>query len=208
MRNSIFCIRPMGENDLESVVTIHQKSFRGFFLTFLGHSFLKVFYSFVLSEKRSISIVAESFEDKKVVAFVVGTTEPEGFYSRAIRREGMAFIVAAIPAIVKDPRIITRLFRALKKPKEARENIGDCELMSIAVLPNTSSNGVGTKLEAAFCEEAKKRKAKMITLTTDKRNNDHVNMFYKKCGYSVYDSFVTPEGREMNRYIKDIFSEI
>jgi len=202
--NNDFFIRAMSKNDLEQVVAVHLKSFRGFFLTFLGHDFLKVFYSFALSEAKSIAIVAEMNETPKIIGFVVGTTEPSGFYTRAVRKKGASFALASVPAAIKEPRIIVRLFRALKKPKEAKESIGDCELMSIAVLPNTSSRGVGSKLEAAFYEKAKGKRAKMITLTTDKCNNDHVNKFYEKCGYSVYNSFVTPEGREMSRYIKAI----
>ena len=199
-----FGIRAMDKNDIDQVVRIHLESFEGFFLTFLGSSFLSTLYSFLVAEEQSISFVACSTQDDRIVGFVVGTLEPSSFYRRAIRSRVLTFALSAIPALLKDPRILGRLVRAFTKPKEMDAIQADCELMSIAVLPDYASKGIGRKLEAAFTDEARRHNAHSITLTTDKLNNDVVNRFYESCGYVVYDSFVTPEGREMNRYMKKI----
>jgi len=199
-----FEIRPMNKSDINEVVRVHLESFQGFFLTFLGPSFLSVLYSFLAADKQSISFVACSTQDTRIVGFVVGTLEPSSFYRKAIRSRVLTFALSAVPAVIRDPRILGNLVRALCKPKEMDAIPADCELMSIAVLPDYASKGIGRKLEAAFTNEARRHNAHSITLTTDKLNNDVVNRFYESCGYVVYDSFVTPEGREMNRYMKKI----
>jgi hypothetical protein len=66
-------LRLMQAKDIDQVVVVHIKSFQGFFLTFLGAPFLKAFYSFIRSERKSISIVAESLQDHKIIGFVVGS---------------------------------------------------------------------------------------------------------------------------------------
>ena len=197
-------LRGMNKEDLDYVVSIHLEAFCSFFLSFLGSRFLHVLYSFIQSDSKSISIVAERIHDNRIVGFVVGTLEPSSFYRRAIRSRVLTFALSAIPALLKDPRILGRLVRAFTKPKEMDAIQADCELMSIAVLHDYTSKGIGRKLEAAFTNEARRHNAHSITLTTDKLNNDVVNRFYESCGYVVYDSFVTPEGREMNRYMKKI----
>ena len=198
------CIRGMNVEDVDNLVSIHLEAFRGFFLSFLGRSFLYVLYSFIQSDSKSISMVAERIHDKRIVGFVVGALEPSSFYRRAIRSRVLTFAVSAVPALLRDPRILGHLIRALAKPKEMEAVPADCELMSIAVLPEYANKGIGRKLEAAFTNEALRHGAHSVTLTTDKLNNDVVNKFYERCGYVVYDSFVTPEGREMNRYMKKI----
>ncbi len=197
-------LRSMQAKDIDQVVVVHMKSFQGFFLTFLGAPFLKAFYSFIRSERKSISIVAESLQDHEIIGFVVGSLEPSGFYSRAIKKKLFSFLIASLPAFLQNPRIIGRLLRALKKPKEMKKVPADCELMSIGVLPEWASQGIGKELEKAFSREAKNKNARCITLTTDKINNDYVNKFYEKCSYVLFDSYVTPEGRAMNRYIKSL----
>jgi len=192
----------MTKHDIDQVVGVHLESFKGFFLTFLGRRFLRVFYSFMIFDAKSISIVAEYGQNNQVIAFVVGALEPSSFYSRAIRARIFQFACASFPAFIKNPRILGRLIRALVKPKEMKTIPADCELMSIAVLPQYANQGIGRELEAFFINEAKRHNVHAITLTTDKFHNDGANKFYEKCGYVVYNTYVTPEGREMNRYIK------
>ena len=83
-----------------------------------------------------------------------------------------------------------------------KKNIGDCELMSIFINKKYNGLGFGTLLEKAFCLEAKNRGAKIVELTTDKKNNENVNKFYIKNGYILIQNYITKENREMNKYIK------
>lgn len=196
-------VRRMEPPDVRGVVQAHLGSFRDFFLTFLGAGFLKVLYSFFMEDTSSIAIVA-TIPGNKIIGFVAGTSEPKGFYSRAIKKSWWRFAFASMPACIKKPIILPRLVRALRKPRESGELPGDCELMSIGVLPIYKGLGIGKMLEERFVEEARKKGSNAIELTTDRDGNESTNRFYLSRGYMLHDSFSTPEGRKMNRYVKHI----
>ncbi len=195
-------IRFMTNQDISAVVAIHIEAFPGFFLTSLGATFLKVFYSYFLQEKSGIALVAAN--GKEIVGFVAGSIEPEGFYKRIITTRMIRFGLVALPAVVARPRILSRLLRALKKPMEVANEPGDCELMSIAVRPIMIGQGVGRKLEKTFCDEASRRGARSVELRTDASGNDAVNSFYLSSGYRIHEVITTPEKRKMNLYTKDL----
>jgi colanic acid biosynthesis glycosyl transferase WcaI len=54
-----------------------------------------------------------------------------------------------------------------------------------------------------WLDEVKSRGSKGAFLTTDAENNDSINKFYQKIGFTLESSYSTPEGRKMNRYIYD-----
>ncbi len=196
-------IRYIEPSDIKGVVNAHLSSFKNFFLTFLGPSFLKVLYSFFMEDTSSIALVA-TIPGNKIIGFVVGTSEPKGFYSRAIKKRWWRFALASIPACIRKPTILPRLLRALRKPRESGELPGDCELMSIGVIPIYKGRGIGKMLEERFVEEARNKGSLAIELTTDRDENESTNRFYLSRGYILHDFFITPEGRKMNRYVKYI----
>ena len=76
--------------------------------------------------------------------------------------------------------------------------------MSIAVAPEAQGLGAGQLLVDAFLIEASHRNLNQVVLTTDKQNNERVNLFYCKYGFKLERSFFTHEGREMNEYSFDV----
>ena len=197
--------RPMRETDLDDVVRVHISAFSSFFLTFLGARFLREFYSFALFDQPGIAFVAE--KENRVVGLVVGSTEPAGFYRRAIRSRWFAFALASLPALTRKPSILMRLVRNFSKPKKAQEVSPDCELMSIAVSPGDAGRGIGRVLLDAFCSRAFAQGARCISLTTDSDNNHSVNRFYINNGFVLRRALTTPEGRRMNIYEKTAFGD-
>jgi len=195
-------IRLMRAGDCAAVVAIHLSSFQGFFLTFLGRQFLGELYAGILDDSSGFAFVFD--EHGRTVGFVAGTDHPAGFYKRLIRKRWWRFGLASLPALIKKPHVVLRLFRALSMPNQMTAENGHVTLMSIAVLPGEQNKGIGRLLAKAFLEEARKRGLHKVDLTTDKFNNDSVNAFYLREGFSKSRSFVTPEGREMNEYVIDL----
>ena len=193
---------------IKDVVNVHLESFSGFFLTFLGKRFLTLFYKGVIREPTGIGLVylenLENLENNKVIGFVVGMMNPSGFYSRLLRRDWFRFGIASIPAVLKKPKSVFRLLRALTRPSTTPKDPTVAELSSIAVLPEYQSKGIGKNLVNAFIQEVKKREGKFIYLTTDACNNEPVNYFYQKIGFKLKRSFETPEKRKMNEYWYEI----
>jgi ribosomal protein S18 acetylase RimI-like enzyme len=199
MNNVMSPVRMMRDDDIMGVVGIHLNSFQGFFLTFLGSRFLYELYAGVLEDKSGISFV--SFDADRLTGFVAGTSEPVGFYRRLLRRRWWRFAWASIIPVLKNPLIIPRLWRALRKPLEVQNQTNTGTLMSIAVSPEVQGTGFGQVLVKAFLEEASRRGLKNVDLTTDKLTNDHANQFYQRMGFKCSRTFITPEGREMNEYV-------
>jgi ribosomal protein S18 acetylase RimI-like enzyme len=188
------------------VVEIHLRAFPGFFLTFLGPGFLHEFYAGLLLDLTGIMLGA--FDGDRLIGFVAGTVEPAGLYSRLIRRRMVRFALAAVKPLVRRPTILARLWRALRKPAESQA-LGEktALLMSIAVDPSAQNKRAGEMLLEAFCAECAQRDARRVCLTTDKDSNDLVNRFYERRGFVVTRTFVTPEGRTMNEYTRNLLDE-
>lgn len=195
-------IMQMTINSLDDVVDIHLKSFKGFFLTFLGAKFLNVYYQSVVNHKDAIKFLY--IEDSTIKGFIVGTMNPSGFYTALLKQDWFRFGIAALPAVLKKPQSSSRLLRAFAKPTQTLKDRGIVELSSIAVLPDAQKGGIGEKLLNAFVNEAEKRGAKAVYLTTDAYNNEAVNGFYQKHGFAVRRVFETPDKRVMNEYWLDI----
>jgi hypothetical protein len=70
-------IKRMASADVSAVVQVHLDSFPGFFLTFLGPTFLRELYVATLADSSGISFVAE--DGNGICGFVAGTAQPAGF---------------------------------------------------------------------------------------------------------------------------------
>jgi GNAT superfamily N-acetyltransferase len=179
------------------------KSFPGFFLTSLGPRFLLLLYAGFASEPKGICIAAE---DGVTVGFAAGTTAPDVFFGRLLRRQGWRFAIAAIPGLLRDPGFVARkclgaLFYRGEKPTGLKNA---ALLSSLAVAPTCGGRGIGQQLVQAFAEEARRQGCSAIYLTTDEADNERVNRFYAKCGFVLRDSFKRPGRRVMNRWVMDL----
>lgn len=192
-------IRPMQTFDIKDIVRIHLESFQGFFLSSLGSRFLHEFYSSVLREKSNISFV--SYYGDLVSGFVVGTSEPIGFYWRTIKGNWYKYIFACVLQVIKNPITVYKLMLRGTQVGETDFKDDQTLLMSIAVDPKFQKQGVGRQLIEAFLSEAKLRGHSSILLTTDAVENDSVNKFYINLGFHLSQSFYTREKRQMNEYV-------
>lgn len=191
-------IRRMQSPDLDAVIHVHMDAFQGFFLTFLGTSFLREFYTGVCEDQSGIAIV---YEHESVSGFVVGTVQPSGFYRRLIQKRWWKFGIASLLPVMRKPSIIPRLLRAFTLPADmSATQINTGTLMSLAVKRNCQGRGIGKQLVSAFLEDSRKRQIEVVNLTTDAIDNEATNEFYSKIGFTCARTFATPEGRLMNEY--------
>lgn len=199
-------IKRMKLKDVPAVVSIHLESFPGFFLSFLGSYFLRLYYSGICIASEGIAFVYWD-DGGNPLGFVAGSINPRRFYERLFKRYWLHFIMASLKALWQKPRIIFKLARVLFYP--SRNPIGDnmAGLYSLAVHPRSQSNGIGKQLVAAFIDEARKRNVQRIFLTTDADHNDKINFFYQKRGFLFARRYTTPEGRRMNELWMELKSE-
>ncbi|MBN2345269.1 MAG: GNAT family N-acetyltransferase [Candidatus Aminicenantes bacterium] len=197
-------IRPLRESDLEPVVEIHLASFPGFFLSFLGPGFLKLFYRSFLEDPLGIAYVAAG-EDGGLLGCVVGPLRPAGYFKRLLKRCWWSFCLASLPALARRPGIALRLLRAVRYRGDAPGGVDSRRalLSSIAVAPSAQGRGIGRELVEAWLGEARRRGAPGAFLTTDAEGNDAVNAFYRRLGWRLADSYTAARGRRMNRFVFD-----
>ncbi len=189
-------------NIIKDIVDVHIKSFPNFFLTFLGSNFLFLLYKMVSKEKNGILIVAK--DSNKVVGFVAGVIDQYEFFKKLVFKYKWKFAFTSVKAILKKPKILARLLRALKRSDESIRYSSKTYLMSIAVHPAYQGRGIGKILIEELFKEVIKKGGISVCLTTDKNNNDKVNKFYINLGFKLVRSYKTPEGREMNEYFKSL----
>jgi ribosomal protein S18 acetylase RimI-like enzyme len=199
MKTVFLPLVPMRPEHIPAVVQAHIDSFPGFFLSFLGPRFLSLYYAGICAAPEGIGFVYLNTSGVPA-GFVAGSSNPRGFYSRLLKRDWLRFSFASAGAIIRKPSVIGRVTRGLFHP--GGNPVGDdvAGLFSIGVLPELQGTGAGKKLVQAFLRETTKRGCKRMFLTTDRDDNDAVNAFYQKLGFSIERQYETPEGRRMNEY--------
>lgn len=196
-------IRTTTNGDLSHLCSIHGESFPGFFLTSLGPRFLRLLYAGFAHEPGGICIVVE--DKGVVVGFAAGTTAPDVFFGRLLRRQGWRFALAAIPGLLRNPGFVARkCFGALFYRGEQPAGLANAALLSsLAVSPACGGQGLGQQLVQAFADESRRQGCSAIYLTTDEADNARVNRFYAKCGFVLRDTFKRPGKRVMNRWVME-----
>jgi ribosomal protein S18 acetylase RimI-like enzyme len=195
-------VREMAEGDVLRVAEIHLRGFPGFFLTFLGRRFLRQLYLAIVADPSGIAFVFDG--DRGIIGFVAGSSDASGLYSKLLRGRWWTFAAAALPAAIRRPTIVPRLVRALAKPYAEVRPPGTGKLMSLCVDPEAQRRGVGKALVDAFLGEARRRGLRSVVLETDADGNEAVNAFYGRQDFDLVRRFRTPEGREMNEYVREL----
>lgn len=189
---------------VDTLVRIHTEAFPNFFLSSLGPGFLRNFYLGYLTDETAVSVVAVRAGGEPVGG-VVGTVQPAGFYSRLLRKRGFHFALAAAGASLRRPRTIPRLLRAMNyRGDSSGSGSGGALLASICIDPAYQGTGLGRRLLGEWEAAATRKGSHSAYLTTDAVGNDGVIRFYEKAGWVSVGSFVTDEGRKMNRYEKGL----
>ena len=187
------------------IAEIHLNSFKGFFLTTLGFSFLKAYYKTCAKSEDAISICAIDNETGKLLGFCVGCYHSKGFNKKLILSNLRIYSYQVFILLFNKPLALIRLFKNLAKVIEGLNDDGNyAELLSIGVLPDKNGLGIGKKLLSEFEIEVKRKGVNKITLTTDADANENVLQFYKKSGYKVFYDFTTYPNRKIFKLIKNI----
>jgi GNAT superfamily N-acetyltransferase len=195
-------LEPLASRHIEQAVCVHLLAFPGFFLSFLGPRFLREFYASFLADPVGIGFVALS-SSGDVIGAVLGPLNPQGYFGRLLRRRWWAFCLASIGAVGRHPACLKRLLRAVFYRGEVPSGPVRALLSSISVSPSAQGHGVGKALIHRWVEETRQRGANGCYLTTDAEGNDDINAFYQRIGWRLESAYMTPEDRQMNRYVFD-----
>jgi len=196
-------IRRATIEDINAIVAIHLDAFKGFFLTSLGSTFLKFYYTCFLKSRETVIVVA--VENGKIYGFSASTKNSKGFNSRLIKRNLFKFGLLSLKILFVSPTSLVRLVKNLaKKANEVVDDEDYAELFSIGVSRSSQGMGVGKKLLIASEQLMRDEGVRRVSLTTDYDNNDYAVNFYHSMGYETLYEFVTYPNRKMYRLIKTL----
>jgi ribosomal protein S18 acetylase RimI-like enzyme len=188
---------------IDSVVKLHMSAFPNFFLTFLGPGFLKEFYRSFTYDPQGIGYIALDSETQQVLGVIVGSLVPDGYFKRLLIHRWWAFCLASIGAVLRKPKVIKRLFRALFYRGESPPGPTRSLLSSLAVAPKAQGQGIGQALVKVWTNHIQRLGSQGCFLSTDAIDNDATNNLYRKLGWKLELSKKTPQGRLMNYYALD-----
>lgn len=202
-RDGIEAVAGISARDAQSLAQLHVKAFPGFFLAQLGPKFLSRFYRGYAQDPTAVGITYRKQE--RVIGTVVGTTDPNGFYSRLLKRDLFGFAWAAAMASLRNPKAAGRLFQGLfYRGEEATVIPGAALLASVCLDPAERGGGLGKQMIRDFFTQCARRGAGTVVLTTDAEHNDAVNRMYQDLGGKLVDTYVTARGRKMNKYVYEL----
>ncbi|MBO3663525.1 GNAT family N-acetyltransferase [Microbacterium stercoris] len=190
-------------SDARALARLHRRAFPDFFLSQLGESFLVQFYRGYVNDPTAV-VAVERDHRGEPIGVVVGSTEPEGFFGRLLRRRLLGFGLAAAGAALRRPAAIPRLLRAIRYRGDTPSGSDGALLSSICVDPEARAGGVGSRLLSAWAARARELGATSAYLLTDAHENEAVNSFYVRNGWVLRDTVTTPEGRVLNRYARQL----
>ena len=196
-------IKIVKKEEIDQVVTIHNKAFKDFFLTKLGDKFLWTYYYTVSHNKKGILIGC--FEDNKLLGFSCATTLSKGFYKELITENILIYGFFAFKLFFTRPLSLLRLVKNIsKKNKEVIDDGSYAEFLSAGVDPIMQGKGIGKKLFLDMEKRIKLEKIDKLSLTTDYHDNVIALNMYKTLDYKVMYDFVAYPDRRMYRLIKKI----
>lgn len=192
-------IREAEQSHLGEVVELHNATFPGFFLTFLGPGFLKCLYSAFLTHPRSQLLISED-EQEKMLGFAAFTNNLSELYRHLLRSSIIPLAWYSFLALLRRPSVVFRLLRGLSHPQQSERTERYAELSSIGVAPQHQKSGVGRALVEEVIKRVDFSEAAYLKLETDADQNADVNAFYLRNGFVLHHTYATPEGRKMNEY--------
>ncbi|MGD0733409.1 MAG: GNAT family N-acetyltransferase [Terracidiphilus sp.] len=195
---------PASSSHVNGIVEVHLNAFEGFFLQSMGERFLKELYRGFMVEPSGICLAA--IDENKVVGFVAGTTEPQKFFRRLLRKRWPAFVFSGAAALARHPlRVGMKFLSALFYRGESPPDLPNATLLSsIGVAPGGKGKGIGKLLMSAFCAEAEACGASTVFLATDRDGNDAVNQFYLSNGFTLHSTYLKGKSRQMNLYTRSL----
>jgi len=187
-------VRKMFVNDLEEVAFVHGEAFPGYFLTSMGHRFLKLFYREFIDQTGCHSLVAE--HNQKIIGFVVGTNDKSKLLNRFYRRNLISIASIVMYKCLTDFSVLRNILSRVRTAfyslrgcvvkKESNYNskgsFNTVRLLSIGVISAYRGKKIAEKLVKEFCDRSGRNGAKYIGLSTSPDNKRAI-AFYEKMGW-------------------------
>jgi ribosomal protein S18 acetylase RimI-like enzyme len=195
-------INTLTKEDIQKLLPIHIKAFKGFINVLLGALYLQRFFQWFVNYPESICIKAEY--DNKIAGYIVGARL--GYRSQMTKSLRKNVIQAFItkPFILANPIIIRAALETLvyhlgsKKEMKLPQGKG-ISLVGIGVDPQLSGKKIGQNLIAEFERRAARQGYDFMMLSVHNHNKKAIGL-YLKSGWVYLEA----SGKTVSYYYKPI----
>jgi ribosomal protein S18 acetylase RimI-like enzyme len=171
-------IRLAIKNDAGQIADIHRKEIINGFLSGLGDKFLEKIYSALIEFDMSFCVVAE--EGGRVIGFIAGTVELNGFYYYFLLKYFLTSIFFLMPQIFKFQKI-KKIVEVLFYPKKEKGMPG-AELLTMAIRNEFQGQGIAGRMLEKFIFEMKSKGVGSFKVVVG-GNLAPAIKFYEKSGF-------------------------
>jgi glycosyltransferase involved in cell wall biosynthesis/ribosomal protein S18 acetylase RimI-like enzyme len=189
-------VRRARRSDAGALARLHRQSLPDAYLSALGDRFLRRLYRALAEDRHSVTLVAEN--GAGVVGFAAGVPSVRAFFRRFTIRHGVPAAVAAARQLLRRD-VLVRLRETAKYPAEARD-MPDPELLSIGVVPEWRTRGVGKLLARGIVEGLRQGGAQEIKVVVY-AGNEGANLFYERLGFRRRAQAAFHDGRVSNVWV-------
>lgn len=197
-------IQPLEEKYFAQIYVIHKEALKGDFQVLLGRRFLAKVYKRYKTSQYSTGCV---FMDRdKVAGFLLAAYDIGKFEQEVISKDRMSIFFIVLGRILTHPLIVPSLLKQFFLNLNLKKIDTQAELVTIAVDGHYRNKGIGSLLFRALIDDLRKKGISAFKLTTD-GNNDAVNKFYRKLGFTLASS-LERFGIRQNIYIYFLTSPV
>lgn len=183
--SGLISFTPLTLKHVDEITSIHLESLTGDFLPSLGKFFLNALYKSILELNLGFGVVAKS--NNKVKGFVLATKDMRSLFKCVILKKPFSLCLSLIPAIIKKPILIKKVFETFTYNDKESKEITKAELIVIAVDHMYRNQKIGSKLCLILNREFVKRGIDKYKVTVNSDNFKALS-FYKKNGFKFsYD---------------------
>jgi ribosomal protein S18 acetylase RimI-like enzyme len=141
-------VRTGHAGDAPAVAALHAERIGEGFLVTLGPRFLRRLYRRIALAPDAVLVIADS--GGRVVGFVAAASSTRRLYGQFLRRDALPAGLAAAPAVLRAPR---QVWETLRYGSADEDDLPAAEILSIAVAPDASGQGIGGALLCAAQRE-------------------------------------------------------
>lgn len=182
---------------LRQLVSLHIEALGdGSTLTRFGEQVLATIYRALAGSGIGFLVLAR--EDARVAGFVFACTDRDRLLRTVVAREPAQLIASTIRAVLRDPRLVRKVFETALYERRVRLP-ARAELLVIAVARERRSRGIGARLLGVLREELARRGVSEYAVTVHSAMED-ANRFYLENGLRL-DRRFRMYGVEWNAYL-------
>ncbi|WP_175439947.1 GNAT family N-acetyltransferase [Micromonospora nigra] len=215
-------VRPATRRDLHATARAHVDLLPVGLFPSLGPRFVRRWHRTFLDSRHGVGYVAvdPSAPGEEFVGFLLGTTDQTAHIAALLtdRRAVASLAVAAASALVRRPKVATRLLRSRVGPWtrrfRSRKPRGDgpdrptaapqvAVMTALAVRPEWRGTGIGSTLVTHFVEHARLAGATTAELVTP-TGPTGAPTFYERLGWEAGPQESTPDGEGLSVYRRSL----